>query len=159
MKQSIPQQMLIVLIFSFLISCQTSTKEKTSNPGDRLAKASRENKNGWVYVHLEGSPSDIGYQHGYLLSNEIDTTLQMMGYFLEHETKKDWAFYRQCAKNFLWDKLDPEYKAEINGIAEGLRAKQKNYDSLDITALNAMEELAYYYVPQFFHLLYNYLLQ
>ena len=101
-----------------------------------------------MYVHLEGSPSDIGYQHGYLLSNEIDTTLQMLGYFLEHETKKDWQFYRQCAQNFLWDKLDREYKDEINGIAEGLHAKQKNYDSLDITALNAMEELAYYYVPQ-----------
>src|SRR5450432_4646297 len=147
MKQSMPQQLLFVLIFSFIVSCQTSNNEKISKP-DRLAKASRENKNGWVYVHLEGSPSDIGYQHGYLLSNEIDTTLQMMGYFLEHETKKDWAFYRRCAKNFLWDKLDREYKDEINGIAEGLHAKQKNYDSLDITALNAMEELAYYYVPQ-----------
>src|SRR5450432_872466 len=147
MKQSMPQQLLFVLIFSFIVSCQTSNNEKISKP-DRLAKASRENKNGWVYVHLEGSPSDIGYQHGYLLSNEIDTTLQMMGYFLEHETKKDWAFYRQCAHNFLWDKLDREYKDEINGIAEGLHAKQKNYDSLDITALNAMEELAYYYVPQ-----------
>ena len=39
-------------------------------------------------------------------------------------------------------------KNEINGIADGLRAKQKNYDSLDITALNAMEELVFYYVPQ-----------
>src|SRR5450432_2528612 len=147
MKQSLSQLLLTVLIFSFLTSCHTPGKEKIAVP-DRLAKASRENKNGWVYVHLEGSPSDIGYQHGYLLSGEIDTTLQMMGYFLEHETKKDWAFYRRCAKNFLWDKLDREYKDEINGIAAGLHAKQKNYDSLDITALNAMEELAYYYVPQ-----------
>jgi hypothetical protein len=30
---------------------------------------------------------------------------------------------------------------------EGLHAKHKNYDSLDITAYNAQEELAYYYVP------------
>ncbi|HEX7458882.1 MAG TPA: hypothetical protein VF301_10630, partial [Ginsengibacter sp.] len=96
MKQFILQQLLLVLVFSFFISCQSSDKEKTSKEtipakADPLAKASRENKNGWVYVHLEGSPSDIGYQHGYLLSDEIDTTLQMMGYFLEHETKKDWA--------------------------------------------------------------------
>lgn len=153
MKQFIPKQLLYILIFSFFISCQSSNKEKiakATSPAKAhpLAKASRENKNGWVYVHLEGSPSDIGYQHGYLLSNEIDTTLQMLGYFLAHETKKDWQFYRQCAHNFLWDKLDREYKDEINGIAAGLHAKQKNYDSLDITALNAMEELAYYYVPQ-----------
>src|SRR5260221_6738794 len=143
MKQFIPPQLLFILIFTFFVSCQpsnkeNSNKEKTST-SDPLAKASRENKNGWVYVHLEGSPSDIGYQHGYLLSNEIDTTLQMLSYFLEHETKKDWQFYRQCAHNFLWDKLDREYKDEINGIAAGLNAKQTNYDSLDITALNAME--------------------
>jgi len=27
---------------------------------------------GWIFVHLEGSPTDIGYQHGYLLSAEIE---------------------------------------------------------------------------------------
>jgi hypothetical protein len=91
MNQFQPQQLLFILIFSFLVSCQSSGKEKISKP-DRLAKASRENKNGWVYVHLEGSPSDIGYQHGYLLASEIDTTLQMMSYFLEHETKKTGNF-------------------------------------------------------------------
>ncbi|MEP7141540.1 MAG: C45 family peptidase [Ferruginibacter sp.] len=142
MKKFILFQFSIALLLSFFISCQTQKKE------DRLGKASRENKNGWIYVHLEGSPSDIGYQHGFLLANDIDTTLQAMSYALEHETKKDWAFYRNCAKNFIWDKVDQEYKDEINGIVDGLHAQQKKYDSLDITALNAMEELAYYYVPQ-----------
>jgi hypothetical protein len=47
----------------------------------------------------------------------------------------------------LWDKLDREYKHELNGIAKGLQAKNLNYDSLDLTAYNALEELAYYYVP------------
>ena len=28
-------------------------------------------ENGWTYVHLEGAPGDIGYQHGYLLAAEI----------------------------------------------------------------------------------------
>jgi Phospholipase B len=141
MKINPAKTLILSLILFNLIAC--NTKPQTG----RLAKASREDKNGWIYVHLEGSPTDIGYQHGYLLANEIDTTLKMMGYFLQHETTKDWQFYRDCAKNFLWNKLDREYKDEINGIAEGLHAKQMNYDSLDITALNAMEELAYYYVP------------
>lgn len=128
------------------VICYSCTSSKKSE--DRLGKASREDKNGWVYVHLEGSPGNIGYQHGYLLANEIDTNIRAMAYFLEHETKKDWQFYRQCAQNFLWGKLEKEYKDEINGIVAGLQAQKKNYDSLDITALNAMEELAYYYVPQ-----------
>ncbi len=119
----------------------------SSNKNDRLAKASREDKNGWVYVHLEGSPADIGYQHGYLLSTEIDSALHMMGYFLQNSTKRDWNFYRDAAQRFFWNKLDPEYKEEINGIAEGLQAKGKKYDSLDITALNGWMELASYYVP------------
>src|SRR5438552_5139626 len=115
---------------------------------DRLKNATRENKNGWIYVHLEGSPSDIGYQHGYLLANDIDTSIQAVSYLLQHDTHRDWEFYRSAARNFLWPKLEREYKDEINGIVEGLQEQKKNYDSLDITAYNAMEELAYYYVPQ-----------
>ncbi len=139
--------LLFISLSTFLLSlfsCKTTPKPDSS----RLAKSSREDKNGWIYVHLEGSPKNIGYQHGYLIADEIDTTLRMMSYFLERDTHKDWQFYRQAAANFLWNKLDQEYKDEINGIVDGLHAKQKNYDSLDITALNAMEELAYYYVPQ-----------
>jgi hypothetical protein len=95
---------------------------------DRLAKASRQNKNGWIYVHLEGSPSEIGYQHGYLLANAIDTSIQAVAYLLEHDTHRNWEFYRGAARNFLWPKLDQEYKDEINGIVEGLHAQKKNYD-------------------------------
>ena len=119
MKQQISRQSFLFLLLLFLLSCQATKKD------DRLAKASRENKNGWIYVHLEGSPSNIGYQHGYLLADEIDTTLQMFQYFLPHNTKRDWKFYRQCAQSFMWNKLEPEYKEEINGIVAGLHAKKK----------------------------------
>jgi phospholipase B-like protein len=126
-----------------VLGCSNSKQPKP----DRLSKASRENKNGWIYVHLEGNPSDIGYQHGYLLANDIDTSIQAVAYLLQHDTHREWQFYRSAAKNFLWDKLDREYKDEINGIVEGLRAQNKNYDSLDLTAYNALEELAFYYAP------------
>lgn len=135
-----------ILLLSIITLSIISCNHKLSD--NRLSKSSKENKNGWVYVHLEGSPSTIGYQHGYLLANEIDTAIQATSYDFEHLTKKDWNFYRTAAKNFLWDKLDREYKDEINGIVEGLHAQKKNYDSLDITAYNAILELADYYVPQ-----------
>src|SRR5260221_2018640 len=138
--RNIPGKLLFFVLFAILfIGCKNTEKDT------RLDKSSREDKNGWIYVHLEGSPATIGYQHGYLLANDIDTTIQAISHLLTHETKKDWAFYRGCARNFLWNELDREYKDEINGIVEGLQAQHKNYDSLDITALNAMEELAYYY--------------
>ena len=130
----------------FILACSVSCKQHPKL--EMLSRASREDKNGWIFVHLEGSPGDIGYQHGYLLAPEIDTAIQAVKYYLEHETHKDWQFYRNCASGFLWNKIDPEYKAEINGIVAGLETRQRYYDSLDITAFNALEELAYYYVPE-----------
>jgi hypothetical protein len=136
----------LIFISSFIILSTGNIGCKHS-ADHRLDKASREDKNGWIYVHLEGSPSDIGYQHGYLLANDIDTSIQALAYLLKHDTKKNWQFYRDAARSFLWDQLDQEYKDEINGIVEGLQAKNIKYDSLDLTAYNGLEELAFYYVP------------
>ncbi|HEY6357317.1 MAG TPA: hypothetical protein VIX35_03680, partial [Vicinamibacterales bacterium] len=36
-----------------------------------LDKAYRFDKGGWIFVHLEGGPHEIGYQHGYLLAPEL----------------------------------------------------------------------------------------
>src|SRR5579862_3470084 len=102
------------ILFAGIFGCTSGSK-------NRMAKASREDKNGWIYVHLEGSPSDIGYQHGFLLANDIDTSIRALDHLLTHETKRNWRFYRNAAKSFLWDKLDREYKDEINGIVEGLQ--------------------------------------
>ncbi len=33
----------------------------------------RPEKNGWTFVHLEGKPAEIGFQHGYLLAPKSGT--------------------------------------------------------------------------------------
>ena len=76
----------ILLSACILFSCKSTQKDT------RLEKATRENKNGWIYVHLEGSPATIGYQHGYLLAKDIDTTIKAVSYLLTHETIRDWEF-------------------------------------------------------------------
>lgn len=119
-----------------------------NNKDPRLLKSSREDKAGWIYLHLEGSPATIGYQHGFLAANEIDTTMRAVAFWLKHETNYDWQFFRNAAKSFLWNNIDREYKDEINGIVSGLHAKKLKYDSLDVAAYNALEELAFYYVPE-----------
>jgi hypothetical protein len=125
----------------------TITSTTVEKIHDRLGKATREDKNGWIYVHLAGSPSDIGFQHGYLVAKEIDTLIKVMEFYLPHTSSRDWAFYRAASKRFLWAKIDKEYQDEIKGIAEGLQVRGMKYDSLDITALNANIELSQYYVP------------
>ncbi len=113
----------------------------------RLQKAHRFDKHGWIYVHLEGSPEEIGYQHGYLLANEIADLLRVIKPYLAGATKRDWDFYRQAAERMLWSGIDPEYRREIDGIAQGLAASGVAADRWDLVALNANQELPYYYVP------------
>jgi hypothetical protein len=60
----------IIAAFSLLISCNTSINRKETRAKEKiLSAASRTEKNGWIYVHLEGAPAEIGYQHGYVTRN------------------------------------------------------------------------------------------
>ncbi len=122
-----------------------SGKAQSSDP--RLEKSYRFQKGGWTYVHLEGSPADIGYQHGYLLAPEIADGLAAIKLFDIRETQRDWEFFRKTAREMLWPHIDPEYQEELQGIADGARAHGVDVDVDDIVALNAFEEVPDYYVP------------
>src|SRR4051812_35192234 len=90
-----------------------------AQPDPRLAKATRQERAGWIYVHLEGSPRQIGYQHGYLLAPEIADSIRVMKVFLAKTSGKDWDFYRKTSIRLFWPRLGGEYRDEIAGIAEG----------------------------------------
>ena len=113
----------------------------------RLEGARRVERDGWVYVHLEGPPERLGFQHGYLLADEVADLLRVIKPFLETTTKRDWAFYRETSRTMLWKGIEPEYQREIDGIVAGLGARGVKADRWDLVALNAQEELPYYYVP------------
>src|ERR1700722_1732023 len=110
-------------------------------------KGYRFDRDGWTYVHLEGSPHEIGYQHGYLLADEISEGFAAARLEMTYKSQRNWDFFRRAARNMLWPRLDPEYQAEIQGIADGLAAQKVKLDVEDIVALNAFQELADYYVP------------
>ena len=137
----------ITLLSICLVSANVRLESKTLAQKTELKGSYRLEKNGWVFVHLEGSPDRIGYQHGFLLSEEISNLLRVLKPFLEHETKRDWDFYRTAAREILWPKIDQEFQQELDGIVSGLNAKGIRADRWDVVALNAVEELPYYYVP------------
>ena len=122
---------------------------ETTAPTDaRLKKAYRFQKAGWTYIHVEGSPADIGFQHGYLLAPEILDALNAIKLFDTHRTQRNWEFFRKTAHEMLWPHIDVEYQQELQGIADGLKAHgESNLDVYDIVALNAFEEVPDYYVP------------
>lgn len=122
----------------------TPAREPQSDP--RLKKSLRRSEqNGWNFVHLEGSPFEIGFQHGYLLAREIEDVHRVIAVSLRHDSKKDYAFFRSASEKILWQHVEPEYREELKGIVEGIKAKGVGLDLWDILTLNAWQELAPYY--------------
>jgi len=117
----------------------------TPKPDPRLKGAFRRPAvNGWTFVHLEGTPSEIGYQHGYLLASEIQDLYKVYVLELSHDNGKDWNFFREAAKNVLWLRVEQEYREEMQGIVDGLNAADGELDIWDVVALNAAMEWSYY---------------
>ena len=111
----------------------------------RLAGSARgEIRNGWIPVRLQGTPGQIGFQHGYLLAREIEDALAVTRLQLTHDSRRDWRFYRAAAEKILWPRVPEEYRQEIRGMASGLAAKGVKADAVDLTVLNANIELGYY---------------
>jgi hypothetical protein len=98
-------------------------------------------KDGWIYVRLEGPPDKIGFQHGYLLAEEIVEAQKVIRLLLEKESGKDWEFFRQAAKNDLWPNIEQEYRNELLGIVEGLNVKGIKMGLPDILVMNAWMEM------------------
>src|SRR5712664_3742600 len=131
-----------------MVATITAAREHAAANDPRLKPASRFEQGGWIYVHLEGDPGAMGYQHGYLLAPEIEDGFAAVSAGMMHSTQRDWEFFRKAAHEMLWPKIDTEYRQELQGIVEGLRARTgSKLDVYDIVAFNAFEELPDYYVP------------
>src|SRR5215467_8486186 len=71
-------------------------RQRAAANDPRLAGAYRFEEGGWIYVHLEGDPTAIGYQHGYLLAPEIEDAFAAVQTDMTHSTERDWAFFRRA---------------------------------------------------------------
>jgi hypothetical protein len=114
---------------------------------DRLKGASRQpgENSGWIMLRLEGDAATRGYQHGYLLSAEIEDAKKAVELSVTHEVNKTWLELRQVAEKMTWPKIPAEYQQELTGIAAGLKAKGSKLDVIDMVALNEWMEFPYYY--------------
>src|SRR5438034_19710 len=131
-----------------MVAAIAAAREHAAANDPRLKAAWRFEEGGWIYVHLEGDPGTIGYQHGYLLAPEIEDGFAAVSAGMMHSTERNWEFFRKAAHEMLWPKIDAEYQQELKGIVEGLRARTgSKLDVDDIVAFNGFEELPDYYVP------------
>ncbi len=144
---------LLSVLLSYLLilcACNNPKAGKASPSHEEMMKnSSRTEKNGWISVHLEGAPEIIGYQHGYLLADEIVDLRGAMSVLNEKTTGKDWNFFRDESTLMFWDKIPEEYQKEIDGIVTGVNAKKGDgtVDRKDLVAMNSILEMSWYYVP------------
>jgi hypothetical protein len=120
---------------------RAAAQEGQPSPGYRFQTG------GWTYVHLEGTPAQIGFQHGRLLAAEIEDLVGVLKVESAHSTRRNWDFYREAGRKQLWPHIDPEYQQELEGIAKGVRSAGIRLDVWDIVALNGGIELPEYYLP------------
>ncbi len=125
--------------------CAAALLSRESADTQRMGRASRSERAGWIEVHLAGAPADIGYQHGYLLAPEIQEGQRVIDVILEHDTGKEWAYFRDAARDVFWPKVPEEYRQEIQGMSEGLAAHGVKLDALDLTVMNAWLEISPYW--------------
>src|SRR6201996_7651059 len=136
---------LVVLSVTTAVMAASNTPAQGADAA-RLAHAFRNpTEAGWIFVHLEGSPSAIGFQHGYLLPKEIEDSKRAIELSTTHEVKRTWAELRDVAQTVFWPRVPDEYRQELEGMAEGLKAHGSRLDVVDLVAMNAYMEFPYYY--------------
>ncbi len=131
------------LLLATLASAGSPVAPQTDS---RLAGAFRNPGNaGWIFVHLQGTPASIGFQHGYLLAPEIEDAKKAIELSATHEVKHSWTDLRGVAEKVFWPGVPEEYRQEIQGIAAGLKERGSQLDVMDLVAMNAFMEFSYYY--------------
>ena len=139
-----------IVLLAILCGCNTQPSKKNVLSHDQLMeKSSRSEKNGWIFIHLEGPPDVIGYQHGYLLASEIIDLKGAMSMLNFKTTGKDWNFYREESVRLFWPGIPEEYRKEIDGIVRGVNSHPgtEKIDRKDVVAMNSILEMSWYYVP------------
>jgi outer membrane protein assembly factor BamB len=136
----------LIILFPIFLN-GVLAEEKISSytiSSDKCNKGYRYNTHGWIYVHIEGDAYERGFQHGYLLADEIvDIIERWVDIFPQ---KFSWKKQKIDAMRLFWLKYPKEYKEEIKGIADGIAAKGSKIDGSlidykDILTLNEMYEL------------------
>ncbi len=148
---SIDRQFLIFVLLVCTLGVGTSaagTSQSDAVQPPQLHGAYRFERAHWIYVHLQGTPRQIGFEHGYLLAPEIDDGFHAIRLRDEHNTHRAWQFYRKAAKEVFWPHIETQYREELEGIADGEKAHGiSDMDLWDVVAINAFNESPDYYVP------------
>src|ERR1700730_16819097 len=109
----------IAIVCSIILFAAAAATVKPKAEDRLKGSFRRPSVNGWTVVHLEGTPSEIGFQHGYLLAPEILDLEKVYQLELTHDTGKNWNFLREASKTVLWPHQEADKREQKQGIADG----------------------------------------
>ena len=89
MKYRIRRMFLIWLAF---VPSGGYSAELSDQQSAWLHAAERHERTGWIYLHIEGSPRERGFQHGYLLAPEIAEGFRFARADWLHQCSLDWSW-------------------------------------------------------------------
>jgi hypothetical protein len=104
---------------------------------------------GWIYVHIEGSPYNRGFQFGFLTSSEIKTFINKLALsYNKDNPSMAWKSLRSQVDMLFLRKYENEYITEMKGIADGankagINVFDRPVDLLDIVSMNSYIDLSY----------------
>jgi hypothetical protein len=130
-----------------LSGCTNETSQETDVPTIQYEDGYRFDRDGWIYIHIEGEPHERGFQYGYLVAPELAEILRSVKYLTYWETGKEWEFYVQAAVDQFADRIGQEYLDEIKGIAEGAQVAGTDITWQEVLTWNGYEELLGYWWP------------
>ncbi len=58
-----------------------------------VARANKKDINGWHYLYVQGDPYEIGFQHGYLLTNEFRDAVRVYTHMTLELYGMDYSFF------------------------------------------------------------------
>ena len=118
MKDQILENIVCILIATSILPLMGNFTGEVNNPTCNTLNGSWiEKYDDFTLLYLNGSHYDMGYQHGYLLQNEIEQNFRA---FLNYTDSFGWnySFYV-----WLWNEIEDyvprEYKEEMQGMADG----------------------------------------
>jgi len=137
--------MIVLAAPSLAADAPTTNSDFKPDPASvrRFGPAYRYPQDGWIVLHIEGSPYERGFQHGKLMSGEIaDYVSTLAKGRSTSDPAAAWNGTRTLVSALFLRKYDPEYLEEMKGIADGAASAGakifgRSVDLLDIAATNS----------------------
>jgi hypothetical protein len=113
-----------------------------------ISHAHRQDRDGWIYLHITGHPREMGFQHGYLLAREIDASLRAARKNWEYDSGMEWSWLVEHGAEMFIPRIDSSSMAELDGIVEGLAAAGVQSNRAEMITYNGIIELDGYWWPK-----------